>query len=323
MSSQLTHYDAARSALQKAHSVDEVKRIRGKAEALRVYARQANDTEMQTLAVRIKLRATRRLGEIEKEQRDKGEIAKKGQGRRKRNSDGIATVSKATLKELGIDRRLSATATKLAAIPESKFEAIVIETMAKEGELTNAAVLREVVQGPVRAAKEALAEKIKREPAPPPSGPFRVMAIDPPWKYGSRADDPTHRSRNPDPRLTLDQIKALPVGEKAHPDGCILWLWTTNAFIWEVRACLDAWGFECKTILTWVKDRMGTGDWLRGRTEHCLMAIRGKPIVTLTNQTTVISGPLREHSRKPDEFYALVESLCPGNKGEWFARQER
>jgi N6-adenosine-specific RNA methylase IME4 len=123
--------------------------------------------------------------------------------------------------------------------------------------------------------------------------------------------------------MTVDAIKALPVKERAHPDGCILWLWTTNAFIWDARECLDAWGFECKTILTWGKDRMGMGDWLRGQTEHCLMAIRGKPIVDLKNQTTLLLGPLREHSRKPDEFYSMVKSLCPGNIGEWFAREAR
>jgi hypothetical protein len=64
---------------------------------------------------------------------------------------------------------------------------------------------------------------------------------------------------------------------------------------------------------------MGTGDWLRGKTEHCILAVRGQPTVTLTNQTTLLDGPVREHSRKPEEFYALVEALCPGSKVELFA----
>jgi N6-adenosine-specific RNA methylase IME4 len=72
-----------------------------------------------------------------------------------------------------------------------------------------------------------------------------------------------------------------------------------------------------------VKDRMGTGEWLRGQTEHCLVCARGKPVVRLTNQTTVLNGVRREHSRKPDDFYLLVEQLCPGNKLELFARQVR
>jgi len=56
---------------------------------------------------------------------------------------------------------------------------------------------------------------------------------------------------------------------------------------------------------------MGTGDWLRGQTEHAIMAVRGKPVVTLTNQTTLLHAPVRAHSQKPVEFYDLVETLCP------------
>jgi N6-adenosine-specific RNA methylase IME4 len=173
-----------------------------------------------------------------------------------------------------------------------------------------------------RAKKAAVVEQIANEPAPLPTGPFRVIVIDPPWKYQSRADDITHRARNPYPDMELEAIKALPVSALAHED-CVLWLWTTNAFLREAFECLDAWGFKNKTVLTWVKDRMGLGNWLRGQTEHCLVAVKGKPIVTLTNQTTALSAPMREHSRKPDEFYALVESLCPGNRLEMFARQSR
>jgi N6-adenosine-specific RNA methylase IME4 len=91
----------------------------------------------------------------------------------------------------------------------------------------------------------------------------------------------------------------------------------------EAFACLDVWGFQQKTILTWVKDRMGAGNWLRGQTEHCILAVRGNPAITLTNQTTALGAPVREHSRKPDEFFDLVDSLCPGSKIELFARERR
>ena len=170
--------------------------------------------------------------------------------------------------------------------------------------------------------KAAIVESIIAEPPKPPQGPFRVIVVDPPWKYESRAEDPTHRGRTPYPDMELADIKALPIPALAHTD-CILWLWTTNAFMREAFECLDAWGFQNKTILTWTKSNLGLGNWLRGKTEHCLMAVRGKPIVTLTNQTTHLVGPLREHSRKPDEFFAMVDSLCPGNKLEMFSRQKR
>jgi N6-adenosine-specific RNA methylase IME4 len=122
--------------------------------------------------------------------------------------------------------------------------------------------------------------------------------------------------------MTTEEICALPIGALAHDDA-VLWLWTTNAFMRDAFRVIDAWGFKERTILTWVKDRMGTGDWLRGKSEHCILAVRGKPVVTLTNQTTVIPAPLREHSRKPDEFFTLVDALCPGTKVELFAREPR
>jgi N6-adenosine-specific RNA methylase IME4/ParB-like chromosome segregation protein Spo0J len=169
------------------------------------------------------------------------------------------------------------------------------------------------------------AEVIAAEPPPLPTGPFRVIVADPPWAYDARSEDPSHRAANPYPQMSLEAICAMPVASLAHDDA-ILWLWTTNSHMRDAFAVLDAWGFRHKTILTWAKDRMGTGDWLRGQTEHCLFAVRGRPVVTLTNQTTLLRGPLREHSRKPDEFHALVESLCPAPEGgrlELFARQAR
>lgn len=159
------------------------------------------------------------------------------------------------------------------------------------------------------------------EAAELPLDKFHVIVVDPPWSYG-RQSDPTHRSANPYQQMTVMDICAMPVAGLAH-ENCILWLWTTNAYMREAYQVVDAWGFQVKTILTWVKDRMGTGDWLRGQTEHCLMAIKGRPVVNLTNQTTAINGPLREHSRKPDEFFELVNTLCPGKKAELFARTNR
>lgn len=169
------------------------------------------------------------------------------------------------------------------------------------------------------------AEQIQREPAPLPSGPFRVIVADPPWQYEARSEDSSHRVANPYPSMLIEAIKALPVEIRAH-DDCVLWLWTTNAHMREAFEVLDAWGFKQKTILTWVKDRMGTGIWLRGKTEHCLLAIRGNPTIILTNQTTALLAPNEEHSQKPEAFYELVEMMCPTppcGKLELFARQER
>jgi N6-adenosine-specific RNA methylase IME4 len=111
--------------------------------------------------------------------------------------------------------------------------------------------------------------------------------------------------------MSIEQLRALRVGSIMHADS-ILWFWTTNFHMRHAFGILDAWGFHATpTILTWAKDRMGNGHWLRGQTEHCIVAVRGKPLITLGNESTLLRAPVRAHSQKPDEFYALVERLCP------------
>jgi len=211
-------------------------------------------------------------------------------------------------------------AAELAKLPKDKQRAVLKKAQKKSGGMRAGSVRAWAKQ----EQKVIIAEQINAEPMPMPAGPFRVIVSDPPWDYQKRAGDATHRSDLPYPSMSTDAICALPVAPISHPDGCVLWLWTTNAFMRDAFRVLDAWGFQEKTILTWVKDRFVNGDWLRGQTEHCILAVRGNPpFGPLTNETTVLHGPLREHSRKPDEFYALVEKLCPGSKVEMFCRQPR
>jgi N6-adenosine-specific RNA methylase IME4 len=163
----------------------------------------------------------------------------------------------------------------------------------------------------LRTAQQA--EGLRKEPPPLPwQGPYRVITADPAWRFDSRHDDPSHQGTTPYPTMTVEEVAALPVGSIAH-DDCVLWLWTTNAHLLsgDALAVCKAWGFEPKTILTWAKDRMGCGVWLRGQTEHCVLATRGKPLIHLTNQSTLLCAARGKHSQKPATFYDLVESLCP------------
>lgn len=153
-----------------------------------------------------------------------------------------------------------------------------------------------------------------------PVGPFHVISLDPPWPYGTQYDPDARRAANPYPEMSLEHIKAI---ELPAADDCVLWLWTTHKFMRHSFELLDAWGFRDVAIVTWVKDRMGLGAWLRSQSEFCIMAVKGKPPITLTNQVTVIHGPLREHSRKPDSFYEMVNGLCVGAKLDYFSREKR
>jgi hypothetical protein len=123
----------------------------------------------------------------------------------------------------------------------------------------------------LKIAKQA--EQIRAESPPLPGrGPYRVIVIDVPWPYEIPDEDPSHRGARPYLTMTLEAICTFgsQVQKILHPD-CILWFWTTNHHMRQAFAVLDAWGFEQneqKTILTWAKDKMGLGDWLRGQTEH-------------------------------------------------------
>jgi N6-adenosine-specific RNA methylase IME4 len=120
-----------------------------------------------------------------------------------------------------------------------------------------------------------------------PTGPFQVIVADPPWQYETG-------NSLPYPTMPLEDIKAMPVREIAD-ENAILWLWTTNAHLRVAFDVVVAWGFEYKTLLTWMKDRMGTGEWLRGQTEHCLLGTRGKPVFIHGNHTTVLKEIGRAH----------------------------
>jgi N6-adenosine-specific RNA methylase IME4/ParB-like chromosome segregation protein Spo0J len=167
------------------------------------------------------------------------------------------------------------------------------------------------------------AETLESAPPPLPDGPFSVLVADPPWAYEHRNGDLSKRGQTPYATMSAAKIKALPVARLAAEDA-VLWLWTTNAHLPLALEVAAAWGFTYKTCLTWAKQCAGTGDWLRGQTEHCLLCIRGRPTVKPDRSTLLVAGPgRRRHSVKPEAFYELVEAICPGAKVELFARRRR
>lgn len=178
-----------------------------------------------------------------------------------------------------------------------------------------------------REHKIEVARKINEQRLPMPLGPYRVIASDPPWKFDNSDGHLGSRGHTPYPPMTTDAICALApeVLKLAHDDGCVLWLWTTNFHLaaGDSARVVREWGFKPITIFTWKKNKLGLGSWLRNQTEHAILAVRGPAIVTLDNEPTWIEADVREHSRKPDLFYEIVERLCPGDKIEMFAQTPR
>src|SRR4029077_9548431 len=138
---------------------------------------------------------------------------------------------------------------------------------------------------------------------------------------------PEHRRLRRYPTMTFEEICALPVDAHA-ADRSHLYLWVPNALIREGFDVLDAWGFKYKTVLTWFKirkdggpDGRGVGFYFRNVTELVLFGVRGRmrTLPPARPRVNLFSTRKREHSRKPDELYGLIESCSPGPYLEMFA----
>ena len=163
-------------------------------------------------------------------------------------------------------------------------------------------------------------EDIKNNKLPALSGLYGIVSVDPPWNYGREYDPESSRVANPYPEMTVDQIKAI---ELPMEKDSVIFLWTTHKFLPDAFEILKHWGFEYKATLVWNKEKMGMGAWFRMQCEFCLFAVKGNPIFQNTTERDIIIESRREHSRKPDTFYKMVDKVCVGRKLEYFSREKR
>ena len=160
---------------------------------------------------------------------------------------------------------------------------------------------------------------------------FSTILADPPWQFQNRTGKvaPEHRRLSRYATLTLDDIAALPVADLCE-NVSHLYLWTPNALLLEGLKVMEAWGFQYKTNIVWHKirkdggpDGRGVGFYFRNVTELVLFGVRGKNARTLSpgrRQVNFLATQKREHSRKPDELYPVIEACSPGPYVELFAR---
>ncbi|MCR4345728.1 MAG: MT-A70 family methyltransferase [Sulfuricaulis sp.] len=163
---------------------------------------------------------------------------------------------------------------------------------------------------------------------------FSTFLADPPWQFTNRTGKmaPEHKRLSRYGTMRLDEILALPVaqltGDTAH-----LYLWVPNALLAEGLRVMEAWGFQYKSNIVWHKirkdggpDGRGVGFYFRNTTEIVLFGVKGKNARTLApgrRQVNIIKTQKREHSRKPDELYDLIEACSWGPFLELFARGTR
>jgi N6-adenosine-specific RNA methylase IME4 len=176
------------------------------------------------------------------------------------------------------------------------------------------------------ASDELLREVGKRK--------FSTVLADPPWQFQNRTGKmaPEHKRLSRYPTMTVQEISGLPV-ESIVEDTAHLYLWVPNALLADGLQVMAHWGFTYKTNLIWYKvrkdggpDRRGVRFYFRNVTEMILFGVKGKNARTLQpgrSQENIISSQKREHSRKPDEQYEIIEACSPGPYIELFARGPR
>ncbi len=203
---------------------------------------------------------------------------------------------------------------ELTKLTDAQFEANI------ESKLIKSDMGQAAIRAENRKNKKAVDEQRVMSITPAP-GKYRTLVIDPPWDYewlslAGRAA-PGYAT------MTQDELKALDVSAWADDPFCHLYLWTTNNFMTRAVDLMAHWGFDHKTVLTWVKPRWGLGSYFRNSTEHVLFGERGHHSTRVDNIATHFEAPVGEHSEKPDIFYDIAERASFPPYGEVFQRRTR
>lgn len=177
--------------------------------------------------------------------------------------------------------------------------------------------------------------RLVQEPPPLPTvdGGFKTVLADPPWRFANRTGKvaPEHRRLDRYSTMELDDICALPVADVVAKDAH-LYLWVPNALLPDGLRVMEQWGFRYISNVIWAKRRIdggpdgrGVGFYFRNVTEIILFGVRGsmRTLPPARSQVNMIETRKREHSRKPDEQYELIEACSPGPYLEMFARHPR
>lgn len=294
--------DKARVALYEASTIQEAKRFVDLGATAETWARQQKlGGEIVDYAHSFRIEALRRLGEMLQE----SERADGGDAQRTRFQKG--TESPPTLADLGLDKKTSSIAQRLAALPAEQFEQV-----------------RTGVASVMKAMREV--EHAKRPNVVVPLGKYRVIYADPPWKYGdTRAIDgwESTAAEHHYPTMSIDSLCALPILTLAD-DNAVLFLWVTSPLLFECVPVVAAWGFKYKASFVWDKVRHNVGHYNSVRHEFLLVCTRGSctPDVKELYDSVQTIERTGKHSEKPEEFRQIIDKLYPyGDRIELFARK--
>lgn len=312
----LVKYEAACRALEEAHRVDEVKDIHDKAVAMRAYAIQAKNADLEVMAAEVRVRAERRLGELIEVGKANGTIVS---GRPRKSCAREDNFSQIHLADMGIDPKLSRRSQILSGIPAAAFEAMVART--REDIITgrrSADILKGSNRATQQQARRDLERSLSDETARLASGSrrFPVIYADPATRF--RAGIGNRSIENHYPTMTTEQICALPIADRCLPN-CRLYIWTTVPQLANTIALiLPAWGFTYSSCCVWDKtdhdheNEVGTGLVFRNQHELLIYATKGSPAGPAVKPKSIYRERKREHSRKPDYYRQMINEMTGG-----------
>jgi N6-adenosine-specific RNA methylase IME4 len=157
-----------------------------------------------------------------------------------------------------------------------------------------------------------------------PDKVYKTIVIDPPWQVEKiLRDERPNQTEFDYPTMDIDEIKALPVKRLADQTGCHIYLWTTQKYLPLAYDILKAWDVDYQCLMTWVKNVGFTPFSFMYSTEHCLFGHYGSLPLLQMGKRLDFQAKVREHSRKPDEFYNLVKEVSPEPRLDWFSREKR
>lgn len=228
---------------------------------------------------------------------------------------------------------------KIASVGEQTIARVkVIEAKASEevkaqlstGEVSINQVYQDIKKEEKKAERIELIEQqiedIEQGLLPELKGLFDVVSVDPPWPYEGESKNVTsfdsvgRRVANPYPEMSIEDIKKI---EMPLMDDAVVLLWTTHRFLPDAFDILKEWGLDYKATLVWNKEKIGMGAWFRMQCEFCIVGVKGKPYWHNTTFRDILNEPRREHSRKPDSFFEMIESITLGRRLEYFSREKR
>jgi N6-adenosine-specific RNA methylase IME4 len=348
----LAVYDRCRRALVEANSLNDVKQVRDDLEHIKLYAKQINDKALLEEAVITQMNAERRMGEMVTAFKVAGKISQGRLAGGKTPKAREPDPDRVTLKQLGIDPKLSVRIQRAAALSDEAFReveeasrhkirgggAILVDPInaaAKDAEIAGrrAAHAARTIDGGCIADLGGMVREGRK---------FGSIGSDPQWKFITRSAAGEGRSANVHYKTEeVDKIKDLPVGQLLADDGAF-YMWMVDWCPEDALGLLAHYGLQhITTAFTWVKTNgegaldafahstwhMGQGYWTRANPEQCWFATKldskKKPKRLYADVRQLIVAPVMEHSRKPDAWLERIERLTGGDYLELQARRPR